>query len=173
MAFKSYIKLHVLKELAKESLSGYDLMAELGEFGGKKPSPGYIYPLLKDLLDNEYISLKKEKRRKVYHITIKGKKFLEAMQTTQEQTIKDSLEALEPISEKEELEKIFKLRSQFQKFKPRLFRDMDTEKLLKILSDLYSRNDTIINRQIKKIIAQAIEKLEKIYSKDKTRKVKL
>ncbi len=66
----------ILKELSKENLSGYDLIKKIEELKGKKPSTGYIYPLLKELYEQKYVSYKTIDRRKVYSITVKGKKFL-------------------------------------------------------------------------------------------------
>ncbi len=68
----------ILKELSKskKGLSGYDLIKKIEVLKGKKPSTGYIYPLLKELYEQNYVSFKTIDRRKVYSITIKGKKFL-------------------------------------------------------------------------------------------------
>jgi DNA-binding PadR family transcriptional regulator len=77
--FKAYIKLRVLRQLSRESQSGYDLMKHIGEACGK-PSPGYIYPLLGNLQAKGFITAKAEGRRKVYSITQNGVGLLSELQ---------------------------------------------------------------------------------------------
>ena len=73
-------KLYILVLLHESPRHGYELMEELGKRTGKKPSAGQIYPLLKKLQKKNYLRLgvKKsgKKTRKVYSLTLKGKKSL-------------------------------------------------------------------------------------------------
>ncbi len=103
--FKAHIKLITLKELSKESLSGYDLMKHIECFG-KKPSPGYVYPLLKGLKEKGFISSKEDKRKKVYSITVKGKKLLDDLQKNREYMMKKMRNVLKPIADKDEIREL-------------------------------------------------------------------
>lgn len=74
------IRIYILKELEKTSASGYTLREELAKYNaGKKPSPGTLYPLLKDLLETKNISVKTIKNKKIYTVTAKGKKTLQSL----------------------------------------------------------------------------------------------
>jgi len=77
---KGFQKFIVLKELSQTNHSGYSLMKRIEEVSGKKPSPGYIYPLLKELRDNNYVTKKSEGKRDIYSLTKEGKNFLKELQ---------------------------------------------------------------------------------------------
>ena len=157
--FKSHIKLMVLKQLSNEKLSGYDLMKIIGEMG-KKPSPGYIYPLLEDLEKKDFISVKKESRKKVYSITQKGKKLLESLETNKEEMLKSMMRILEPITEKKEIDRFMKLKSNIKKENPYL---QDGELLEKLRNAIFScyKNPEKRNK-IKIVLEETIRKLEKL-----------
>ncbi len=55
-------------------MNGVDLANELRERRGTKPSPGTIYPALKELKEKKLVSIDKNKK---YSLTKKGKKELE------------------------------------------------------------------------------------------------
>ena len=63
----------VLLTLAKGERSGYDLMRHLAEELGHKPSPGSIYPLLKQLHREGLVRIRTEGKAKHYTLTTKGK----------------------------------------------------------------------------------------------------
>jgi len=74
---KGYLKLAILLALTKSSIHGYEMIKRITErtLGIITPTPGALYPALKDLestdlIKGEWIS---EKRKKVYHITSEGK----------------------------------------------------------------------------------------------------
>jgi DNA-binding PadR family transcriptional regulator len=85
MMLKNQLKLIVLKKLEDKSLSGYDLIKEIyNSTGTWKPSFGSMYPLLKDLHANKLVTVKVANRKKVYSITVLGKKTLkEALAASQ------------------------------------------------------------------------------------------
>ncbi|MDD5163184.1 MAG: PadR family transcriptional regulator [Candidatus ainarchaeum sp.] len=68
--FLSYL---ILWCLSKESLSGTGLARELEKRKGSKPSPGTIYPALKELLEKGLVSRDTSKN---YSLTKKGEKEL-------------------------------------------------------------------------------------------------
>ena len=70
----------ILKELIKNFLSVYSLIKIIEVITGKKPSPGYIYPLLKELTTHKYIIKKVDGRKNIYFIVQKGKKLLKELQ---------------------------------------------------------------------------------------------
>jgi len=100
--FKAHIKFIVLEELNKVASSGYDLMNSIGEFG-KRPSPGYIYPLLNDLEKRNFISSKVSGRRKVYCITKNGKKFLKNLKKKRIIMLNKMIEMWSPIADGKEI----------------------------------------------------------------------
>ncbi len=157
--FKSHIKLRVLKQLSEEKLSGYDLMKSLGEFGNK-PSPGYIYPLLKDLEKKNFISVKKDRRRKVYSITQKGKDLLENLKTNNEEMLKSMMGILEPIAEKKEIDRFMKLKSDIKKEKHCLQDGELLEKLRNAIFSCYKNSEK--KDKIKIVLEETIRKLEKL-----------
>jgi PadR family transcriptional regulator, regulatory protein PadR len=61
--------------IRKEPKTGAEIAQELEKRRGKKPSPGTIYPVLKNLTSMEILSVDQDKR---YTITEKGQKALEA-----------------------------------------------------------------------------------------------
>ena len=73
---KGYLKILFLKELKNKKSSGYDLIKTAEIFLGKKPSPGSVYPLLKQLLNDKYIVSENIGRKKIYSITKKGENLL-------------------------------------------------------------------------------------------------
>jgi DNA-binding PadR family transcriptional regulator len=72
---KGFLSYLVLWCLSKESLSGAELAKELGKRKGSKPSPGTIYPALKELLEKGLVSRDESKN---YSLTKKGEKELKA-----------------------------------------------------------------------------------------------
>jgi len=68
--FLSYLVLWILK---KKSMNGADITKELEKRKGSKPSPGTIYPALKELKEKGLII---SDDNKVYSLTTKGKKEL-------------------------------------------------------------------------------------------------
>ncbi len=73
---KGYLKILFLKKIKSNECTGYDLINSTKEVLGKKPSAGSVYPLLNQLLNDKFIKVKEENRRKIYSITKKGKLLL-------------------------------------------------------------------------------------------------
>ena len=70
------LKLLTLKALAKKPLSGYALMKNIEDKIGTKPSPGSMYPLLEELTKANFVTCKKDGRKKIYSLTKEGKEHL-------------------------------------------------------------------------------------------------
>ena len=80
---KGYIRIAVLSLLSKKPHHGYEIMKEVKErtMGFWKPTPGGVYPILRNLEKSGYIEgewgLRKKRKRKTYRITETGKHVLE------------------------------------------------------------------------------------------------
>lgn len=70
---KGFLTFLILWLVSKESRTGAEIALELEKRKGHRPSPGTIYPVLKDLKDKGLLSVDEEKR---YSLTAKGKKEL-------------------------------------------------------------------------------------------------
>lgn len=74
----SLTKFYTLALLSQKPRHGYEIMKEVEERIGKKPSTGQIYPLLEDFEDEGLVrSMKKKvdkRERKVYKLTEEGQK---------------------------------------------------------------------------------------------------
>ncbi|VVB83269.1 Transcriptional regulator PadR-like family protein [uncultured archaeon] len=67
---KGFLSYLILWNLSKKSMTGAELSKELEKRKGSKPSPGTIYPTLKELKENGFIASDKNK---AYSLTKKGK----------------------------------------------------------------------------------------------------
>ncbi|MFH0979171.1 MAG: PadR family transcriptional regulator [Candidatus Woesearchaeota archaeon] len=85
----------VLKTLSEQAMSGYSLIKSIQEQTGSwKPSSGSIYPLLEDLLRQDYLTVKRSGRKKVYSITAKGRKFYNLLSTKRNEFVDKIIEGL-------------------------------------------------------------------------------
>ncbi len=71
---KGFLSFLVLWLVNKKSMSGAEIALELEKRRGHKPSPGTIYPVLRDLKDKGLLSVDEDKR---YSLTARGQKQLE------------------------------------------------------------------------------------------------
>jgi DNA-binding PadR family transcriptional regulator len=71
---KGFLSFLILWLVSKKSRTGAEIGLELEKRKGHRPSPGTIYPVLKDLKDKGLLSMDDDKR---YSLTKKGKKELE------------------------------------------------------------------------------------------------
>ena len=71
---KGFLSFLILWLVSKNSMNGVEITLELEKRKGSKPSPGTIYPVLKDLKDKGLLSVDKNK---CYSLTTKGKEELE------------------------------------------------------------------------------------------------
>ncbi len=115
--FIAQIKLWVLEELCEKESSGYELLKKIGSISGKKPSPGYIYPLLNDLESKGFVSVREDGRSKIYTITPPGNKLLNELKKTREEMIKTLSLSFEQISDKKDVEVLEKIRNAYAKNK--------------------------------------------------------
>jgi PadR family transcriptional regulator, regulatory protein PadR len=71
---KGFLSFLILWELRRQPMTGAALAQEFTKRKGTKPSPGTIYPALKDLKEKGLIQAN---TKKVYTLTPKGKKELD------------------------------------------------------------------------------------------------
>ena len=70
---KGFLSFLVLWLISKRSMTGTEIALELKKRKGKKPSPGTIYPVLKNMTEGDFLSVDEHKS---YTLTEKGKKTL-------------------------------------------------------------------------------------------------
>jgi predicted transcriptional regulator len=83
---KGFLSFLILWIINKKNMTGAEITLELEKRKGTRPSPGTIYPVLKDLKDKGFLSIDKNKR---YSLTKSGKKVLEESINTFFQTFSD------------------------------------------------------------------------------------
>jgi DNA-binding PadR family transcriptional regulator len=165
---KNQLKIIVLKKLEEKSLSGYDLIKEIhSSTGSWKPSFGSMYPLLKNLHSNKLVTVKTINRRKVYSITISGKKALNDTILASQNMVDIMgkqfalMENICSIDERKKLQEfINKVHSN-----PAIFgiATEEMDKLHTIIMSLLSKNKFETNgKKIKTILKDTIIKLKKV-----------
>ena len=88
---KGYIRIAVLILLSKKPHHGYEIMKAVRErtMGFWRPTPGGIYPILRDLEQSGYIEgewdTQKKRKRKIYRVTETGKNVLKRALAKQSQ----------------------------------------------------------------------------------------
>lgn len=78
-AMKGFLSFLILWLVSKQHMTGVEIALELEKRKGSKPSPGTIYPVLKDLKDKGLLSVAKNKQ---YSLTKYGRKELNIHLTT-------------------------------------------------------------------------------------------
>lgn len=71
---KGFLSFLILWLVSRRSMTGVEIALELEKRKGRKPSPGTIYPVLKNLKEKGLLSIDENKR---YSLTQKGEKDLE------------------------------------------------------------------------------------------------
>jgi DNA-binding PadR family transcriptional regulator len=162
-----YLRIFVLRELARGECTGYDLMKKYEEFTGTKMvSPGTIYPLLTDLRKKKLILLtvmEKKDTKKVYRISIKGKTALHELMEERKRALNSVIATFHPIASKKELtqmQKSFKMLTGNLKVE----RDFDVWNDLKsAIVDFASSDKYDKNRQIfRNVLIDATKKIRKL-----------
>ena len=75
---RGFLTFIVLKLISKKNMSGEEIREEIKKRKGSRPSPGTIYPVLKELKKGKFIKeLPNTGKVKKYKLTKKGKRELE------------------------------------------------------------------------------------------------
>ena len=86
---KGFLSFLILWILKGKKMTGAEIAKELEKRKGHKPSPGTLYPALKELKEQGFISCDKEK---VYSLTKKGEKELNSACNTFHKIFYDAAE---------------------------------------------------------------------------------
>ena len=78
-AMKGFLSFLILWLVSKKNMTGVEIAQELEKRRGHRPSPGTIYPVLKDLAEKGLLKVDNDKR---YSLSNQGKKELEMNLTT-------------------------------------------------------------------------------------------
>jgi len=73
---RGLLTFQILWELDKEEMNGQQIAEKIATRRGTKPTPGTIYPALKELKEGGFIKGRREGRQIIYHLTPKGKEGL-------------------------------------------------------------------------------------------------
>ena len=73
---RGLLTFQILWELDREAMNGQQIAEKIAVRRGTKPTPGTIYPALKELKNGGFIEGEKVGRQIVYHLTPEGKKGL-------------------------------------------------------------------------------------------------
>ena len=71
---RGMLSFQILWMLSKKTMYGEEMAKELGKMKGGKPTPGTIYPALKQLKKNGLVTSHKEGRKIIYSLTEDGQK---------------------------------------------------------------------------------------------------
>jgi DNA-binding PadR family transcriptional regulator len=74
---RGMLSFYVLWILSKQPMNGQEIAEELRKRRGTKPTPGTIYPALKELRKKKLVDMKRKGRSTIYTLTDDGKKGLE------------------------------------------------------------------------------------------------
>lgn len=80
---KGTLKLLILEALNDRPMHAYEIIKSIEKkfHGIYKPSPGSLYPVLKQLIENGMITVEEKDDKKIYIITDKGKEAFNKMKT--------------------------------------------------------------------------------------------
>jgi len=140
----SFLAIYVLYSIKKNPKTGYEILSEIKQKCGDKwsPSKGTIYPLLKQLEEENLIKIKKlgPRSKNVFEISPKGKKFLSSMRKKRQ-----------------------KLREKFSHFR-NLFADMMGEENMNIAGLILEIKETSLTKtkkdEVKKILEHCLSELK-------------
>ncbi len=76
------MKYEILEVLAAGPRHGYDIMLEIENQRGLRPSPGSIYPALQMLEDGDFVRGEERDGKRTYSITDKGRELLASREAT-------------------------------------------------------------------------------------------
>ncbi|RLI74145.1 hypothetical protein DRO97_06285 [Archaeoglobales archaeon] len=157
---KGILKLLILKELEKSDATGYDLIKKISIKTSKKPSPGSVYPLLKELTNSGFLSVRDEGKKKIYSISEKGKKILKEISTQEKEAILRKIDVLKEsgIIGEDEVNEVFQLINFKRELWIKLFELRNWTQFLRTIS----RASENSKDEVERILDEMIEKLEKI-----------
>jgi DNA-binding PadR family transcriptional regulator len=85
------MKYEILEVLANGPRHGYDIMLEIEQKTGMRPSPGSIYPALQMLEDGDFIRGQERDGKRVYDVTAKGHELLSQREPSTDEAFDESI----------------------------------------------------------------------------------
>ncbi|RLI77397.1 hypothetical protein DRP05_10235 [Archaeoglobales archaeon] len=157
---KGILKLLILKELEKGNATGYDLIKKISIKTSKKPSPGSVYPLLKELTNSGFLSVRDEGKKKIYSISEKGKKILKEISTQEKEAILRKIAVLKEsgIISEDEVDEIFQVVSMKRELWIKLFELRNWIQFLNMLAKTIEKSKS----EVEEVIDETIRRLEEI-----------
>lgn len=154
--FKSHIKLASLRELSYGERSGYDLMKL------QRVSPGYIYPLLRELESAGYVRMRKMSRRKLYRITAQGTAALKSMKLEHEKMLRRLVALHAPFAEREELKRYVAFKQRLYDHRTQLMEDRDVyEGLHDAMFRVYDGGDRAARERMRATLKKAAKEMRR------------
>ncbi len=156
---KGILKILILKELEKNEATGYELIQKIST-KMKKPSPGSVYPLLKELASAGFLNVRAEGNRKIYSLSEKGKAVLEEASKREKEAILRKIEVLKSsgIISEDEASKMFQFISMKRELWMKLYELRNWIQFLNLLAEAIEKSKS----EVEEIIDEAIRKLEEI-----------
>lgn len=93
---RGMLSFQILWELGKGPMNGQELAEQIGLRRGTKPSPGTIYPALKELAQKNLIHPEKKGRQVIYTLTQEGRVGLEVATRYFYKVFHEIIEASQP-----------------------------------------------------------------------------
>jgi formylmethanofuran dehydrogenase subunit E len=147
---KGLLKYFMLKLISERKHSGYELIKEIEEHSGNKPSTGTVYPLLKSMQNEGWIKGINRDEKTYYEITKSGKEKLNEYNTIKQDYITKMHESVSIINETFHQEGHLMYIEQIELIHPLI------EEIIK------SQNKGIKQEQIDEVILHAIEQLKQL-----------
>ncbi len=159
---RGILKLLILKELEKSDATGYELIQKIS-VKAKKPSPGSVYPLLKELANAGFLNVRVEGNKKIYSLSEKGKAVLEEASKREKEAIMRKIEVLKAsgIISEDEANKMFQFISMKRELWMKLHELRNWAQFINLLAKAIEKSKS----EVEEIIDETIRKLEELIRK--------
>ena len=159
---RGILKLLILKELEKSDATGYELIQKISA-KAKKPSPGSVYPLLKELANAGFLNVRVEGNKKIYSLSEKGKAVLEEASKREKEAILRKIEVLKSsgIISEDESDKMFQFISMKRELWMKLHELRNWAQFINLLARAIEKSKS----EVEEIIDETIKKLEELIKK--------
>jgi DNA-binding PadR family transcriptional regulator len=162
--FRGLLKLLILNELESSEATGYELIQRISNKVTKRPSPGSIYPILKEMANTGVLNCREEGSKKLYSLSTKGKELLKKIYDTEKEAILNKIKMLKlaGVLNEGEAEFVNTFMSEKRMNWFRLYKLKNWIRFLEMLVIVAKADPSFAE----KVISEAIEKL-KIYIDNK------
>ena len=159
---RGVLKLLILKELEKSDATGYELIQKISA-KAKKPSPGSVYPLLKELANASFLNVRVEGNKKIYSLSEKGKAVLEEASKREKEAIMRKIEVLKAsgIISEDEANKMFQFISMKRELWMKLHELRNWARFINLLAKAIEKSKS----EVEEIVDETIKKLEELIKK--------